>query len=57
MPTNCHNCRRAFSLADIAAVEADPKIAAVVKYFGQMACLACCDKAGKHNRKPGVRSA
>lgn len=57
MPTNCHNCRKPLSFADVAEIEANPKVAEVVRYFGQAACTACCNKASNHQRKPGVRAA
>lgn len=49
MPTDCHNCRKPLSFADIAEIEADPRVAEVVRYFGQAACKACCGNAAKHN--------
>lgn len=51
MPINCHNCRRPLSLAELAEIEADPRVAEVVRYFGQAACNACCGKAARHNKK------
>lgn len=51
MPINCHNCRRPLSLAELAEIEADPRVAEVVRYFGQATCNACCGKAARHNKK------
>ncbi|MFY1852408.1 hypothetical protein ACOTBX_10490 [Achromobacter xylosoxidans] len=51
MPTTCHNCRKPLSFADIAEIEADPRVAEVARYFGQAACAACCGNAAKHNAK------
>ncbi|SSW66632.1 hypothetical protein AVE30378_02171 [Achromobacter veterisilvae] len=51
MPTDCHNCRKPLSFADIAEIEADPRVAEVVRYFGQAACNACRGKAAKHNTR------
>jgi len=45
MPTTCHNCRHPLSLRELAAIESEPRVAEVVRYFGQAACDACCDKA------------
>lgn len=51
MPTHCHNCRRPLSLAELAHTQADPRVAEVVRYFGQAACNACCGKAAAHGAK------
>lgn len=51
MPTLCHNCRRPLSLSELASIEAEPRVAEVVRYFGQAACNLCCGKAASHGAK------
>lgn len=51
MPTHCHNCRRPLSVTELASIKANPRVAQVVRYFGQAACDACCGKAAVHGAK------
>lgn len=54
IPTNCHNCLNPLTADEISDIEADKRMADVVRYFGQAACNACCGKANRHNN--GLRA-